>query len=147
MNWIIFAILFILWLFSYVRFKRQMRYYDLLQIYLVKKSSEDSLSDVTYLELATVLTMRQRYKDAYELYKYILLKFPYISEMAKDRCRLNMEFCRCPFVGIHGPKNFNSSWFHNFILLRLGKRRYNFLTEDTILAVNSISRNAQRGDF
>ena len=136
--YIILAILFFLWLFSYIKFKKQMKYFNVMASSLLIMSKEDSNPQVL-LRYASALMMIQHYKDAYEVFDNVVKIQGYPFDL--DRIQMNMEFCKSPVPGAKGPKNYNSSWLHNFILRRLGKRRYLFLTEEDHLRTNSIMRH------
>lgn len=91
------------------------------------------------LRLSSAFIEIQHYKDAYELYE-ILMKTN-LPNIDKGKLKENMDFCNKPIPGCSKLKNHNGSFWHNFILVRLGKRRFNYLTEEDFLQTNSIIRN------
>ena len=137
MTKIIILILLGLWIWSYVKFKRKMKYYTVMTTYLQKVVDNDP-SPENALRLSGALIEIQHYKDAYSILERLLLLCPYHPNT--EQMKINLEFCKNPVPGTHQPKNFNHSWCHNFLLVRLGKRRYNFLSEEDYLRTNSIMR-------
>ena len=90
------------------------------------------------VRLACAYQEIQHYKTAYGLYEKAL-RMQLININPED-VRGNMKFCMNPVPGVKGLKNFNHSFTHNFILVRLGGRRMNFLCEDDFLQLNNILR-------
>lgn len=104
---------------------------------LVNQGNVYTASNVM-LRLSSAYIEIQHYKDAYEIYETLMkTDLPNI-----DKCILkaNMDFCNNPVPGCRGLKNHEASFWHNFILVRLGKRHFNFLTEEDFLQTNSIMR-------
>ena len=130
-------ILFVMWVYSFFKFKNTMKYYQVLLQCIVNELQEDPSSYQTKLSLATALSLVQRYEDAYKIYSDILNSGSYIPEI--DKIKTNMEFCKSPVPGAT-LKNYNSSWIHNFLLQRIGKRRYNFIRESDIMKANAYMR-------
>lgn len=128
----------LMWIWSYVKFRRKMKYFTMMAAYLQSVvSSNPSLYN--RLRFSSALIETQQYKEAYNIYTQLLKEGMNIPN--KEQILLNIEFCKNPVPGVSSPKNFNFSWWHNFVLVRLGKRRYNFLTEEDYLKTNSILRN------
>ena len=138
MKYILIIVLAVMWLWSYIKFRRKMKYFSVMVGYLIRQVEIMPRPDVK-LRLACALTEIQKYKDAYDIYSELLSTGNYIPN--RDQAKVNMEFCSSPIPGINSPKNLRWSWWHNFVLFRLGRRRYNFLTEEDYLATNSILRN------
>lgn len=136
-------VLFLIWLYSYFRFRRKYKYFLVMAEYLkhellINNGNVYIVSDVM-LRLSSAFIAIQHYKDACDIYeKLIKMDFPNIN---KHKLQENIEFCKNPFPGSSGIKNHNCSFWHNFILVRFGKRRFNFLTEADYLNTNSIMRN------
>ena len=138
MKTIIIVIIVFIWLLSFVKFKRKMKYFTVMVAYLQDVvRSEPSFDNL--MRLSSALCKVQRYKDASAILERLIDDCRDNSTL--ERLRTNLEFCNNPVPGTHQPKNFNQSWLHNFILVRLGKRRHNFLTEDNFLQTNAIMRN------
>lgn len=135
---IIIIVLFILWILSYIRFRHKMKYFtlmaDYLQAVVMKQPTTEHL-----LRFSSALIEIQRYKDAYDILEKVSLSYPNHPQM--ERIKMNMEFCTKPIPGVNSPKNYSKSWLHNFIVVRLGRRRYIFLTEEDHLTTSSLMRN------
>ena len=134
---IIFLILLGLWIWSYVKFKRKMKYFTVMTDYLQKVVDNDPNPE-NALRLSGALIEIQHYKDAFFILDGLIRQYPYHQNI--EQMKINLEFCKNPVPGTHQPKNFNHSWWHNFLLVRLGRRRYNFLSEEDYLRTNSIMR-------
>lgn len=87
------------------------------------------------------------FENASTQYKYLKIRIIslgqhlyYCLNINPEDVRGNMKFCMNPVPGVKGLKNFNHSFTHNFILVRLGGRRMNFLCEDDFLQLNNILR-------
>lgn len=126
-----------MWVWSYVKFRRKMKYFTMMAAYLENEVKTDP-SPSNKLRFASALIQTQQYKDAYNIYTKLLQDYSYLPN--KEGIQQNIEFCKNPVPGTSSPKNFNFSWWHNFLLVRLGKCRYNFLTEEDYLKTNSIMR-------
>lgn len=140
---IILIVLFLIWVYSYFKFRRKYKYFLVMTEYLkhellLNQGNVYSASNVM-LRLSSAFIEIQHYKDAYEVYE-TLMKTD-LPNIDKSKLKENMDFCNNPFPGSNGLKNHNGSFWHNFILVRLGKRRFNFLTEEDFLQTNSIMRN------
>lgn len=134
---IVIIIILALWAWSYFKFKQKMQYFSVMSLYL-QKVVDDNPSPDNWMRLSYALCEIQRYRDAYGILQKLISDYPLHPN--KEQMRLNLEFCKNPVPGINNPKNFNQSWWHNFLLVRFGKRRYNFLTEEDYLRTNSIMR-------
>lgn len=140
---IVIILLFAIWCYSYIKFRRKQKYFSVMVVYLsqeLQRSPSQQDTANLLLRLSSAFIEIQHYKDAYDIYEQLLRPNLYTGEM-KERIVMNKDFCSNPFPGSKGPKNHNHSYWHNFILVRLGKRRYNFLTENDYLMTNSIIRN------
>ena len=125
------------WIWSYVKFKRKMKYFSVMASYL-KNVVDSNPTPENELRLSGALIELQRYKDAHAIMEKVIRQCPNHYNM--EHIKLNMEFCENPIPGVNELKNFNRSWWHNFLLVRLGKRRYIFLSEEDYLRTNSIIR-------
>lgn len=132
-------ILFCLWLWSYISFRRK-HSVDMAAID-VMKARRPKVNDPTYeYRLGSAYMEAQQYADAYRCFQSYLNQYGNLPASSADIVRTNMEFCKHPVPGCNGPKNINGSWWHNLLLVRLGGRRYNMMTQDDCLAVNSYLR-------
>ena len=135
---IILVILIIMWIYSYYKFKQKMSYFKVVVQCLLEKVNASPNDYQLQLRLASALSEIQQYKDAYDIYNNILKQFTFVPD--RDTIMVNMEFCKCPIPG-SSLKNHNNSWLHNFLLVRLGRRRANFLIDEDLLSANSRLRN------
>lgn len=135
---LILGILLIMWILSYYRFKRKMSYMKVVVKCLLEKVNSNPSNYQLQLRLASALSEIQQYKDAYDIYNHILSQESFVPDI--EKIKINMEFCKNPIPG-SGLKNHNDSWLHNFLLVRLGKRRAIFLTDEDFLQANSVLRN------
>ena len=126
------------WIYNYFKFRRMNSYYKVMVGYLAMEVRNASSRDLM-LRLSSALIHIQHYRDAYEI--LVNQSNGYISPDEEQKIRANMEFCKNPVPGLSEAKNLNHSYWHNFLLVRLGKRRYDFLTEQDYLMTNSIQRN------
>lgn len=130
---LVLTILFVLWLFSYIKFKRTYKEYKLLVIFY-KMRYENSSSKFFSVRLEVLreygnaLILAQKYsaaKDIYEEALKLIETQPVLknSTLARE-VGINYDFCKSPLPWIKQSKNYNSSWIHNFLLVRFGRRRY-----------------------
>lgn len=141
MIYLIILLAFIIWLYNYVRFCRDYKYFQVMVNYLNDKikHSQDADAYTSLLSLSSALMKIQHYDDAYNILHLVLLKYPNTPD--KDKILMNMDFCKNPIPCVHKLKNYNHSYWHKFVLTRLGKKRYYFITEQDLLKTNSILRN------
>ena len=137
MTIIIIVVILVMWIWSFIKFKRKMKYFSVMNAYL-QEVVQSSPTPENFMRLAGSFIEIQHYKDAYDIIDGLLSKCKFHPNM--EQLRITQEFCKNPVPGTNKPKNFNQSWLHNFLLVRLGKRRYNFLTADDYLKTNSIMR-------
>lgn len=95
---------------------------------------------MTLLGLASAYMQVQKYRDAYAIYEQLCAKGLGRAPSYREAIRVNMEFCKHPVPGSNGPKNYNKSWWHNFVLLRMGSRRQLHFSEDDMLEAESLIR-------
>jgi hypothetical protein len=91
--------------------------------------------------LSSALIQLQRYEDAHSIlintyFKNLLVNVS--AEDVSDKIRKNISFCKNPVPGVNYLKNYDQSYWHNFMLKRFGKARYNFLTEEDIVKTEAI---------
>ena len=130
-------IILLVWGYSYFRFRQKMSFFSMMHDYLYTATKENPTQDML-LRLSGACIMIQHYKDAYEIYEEVLSKYPHHPDT--DKIEINKAFCMSPVPGAHGPKNYNKSWRHNFVLVRLGRQRYNFLTQEDFNATEALMR-------
>ena len=126
------------WLYNYVKFRRMNNYYKLMVAYLTMEVNKSPNID-NKLRLSSALIHIQQYRDAYEI--LVQLYNDGVNSVEGQKIRANIDFCKSPVPGICNPKNLNHSYWHNFLLVRLGKKRYEFITDEDYLRTNSIQRN------
>lgn len=113
-------------------------YYKVMVGYL-EADLRNSPSRDKMFRLSSALIHIQQYRDAYDILVQISNEIKSADE--EEKIKANIEFCKNPVPGLSQPKNLYHSYWHNFLLVRLGKRRYEFLTEQDYLRTNSIQRN------
>lgn len=138
MKTLILFLIIVYWLYSYVKFRRMNSYYKLMVDYLTMEVKRFPNRD-NLLRLSSALIHIQQYRDAYEI--LVQLDNEGVNSDEGQKIRANIEFCKSPVPGICNPKNLNHSYWHNFLLVRLGNIRYNFITDEDYLITNSIQRN------
>ena len=133
---ITFVILFVLWIYSYVRFRKRYSYFMNMVQYLEYKlnHAEDIEKGWVMVRLACAHQEVQHYKTAYTLYEQALQLR--LVNVDSRHIYGNMKFCMNPVPDISRLQDFHCSYWHHFILLRLGGRRMNFLTDDDFLQLN-----------
>lgn len=96
------------------------------------------------LALCTACTNAFLYKTAYDKYEIILNSPIFKIQISKDvyaKIKINQHFCKSPMPWSSEPKNITRfRYLHNFLLKRLGNRRYSFIREEDILEFNSFLR-------
>ena len=146
---LVLTILFVLWLISFIKFKRAYKEYKLLVIFY-KLRYENNTSQFFNDKLdalrhyGNALILAQQYSKAYDIYAEavrLIETQPVLKNTTLgNEIRTNYEFCRSPLPWIKQPMNYNSSWFHNFLLVRFGRRRYMGFSEESQLDYHSWKR-------
>lgn len=125
-------VIFFFWLYHYIGFRRKYGFFSRMLIFLQMKLSRDPGNIRTMRSIATTLIYVQQYKEAYALLQELLDTVSNDSE-AEKIIRTNMDFCMHPLPWVHGLKDHNHSYWHNFLLVRFGSRRYpDFIEEDEL---------------
>lgn len=137
---LIIAIIALMWIYSMFKFHRKMKYFNSIMKYYEIKRSTNPDDVMTLMGLASAYMQAQKYQKAYCIYQQLCAKG--VDRAAGYRVAIltNMQFCEHPVPGSKGPKDYNKSWLHNFILVRLGGRRQYHFTEDDILNAESLMR-------
>lgn len=133
-------IVFIYWLWCYYSFRQEYRYYKIV-LFVTAEDAKKDPSPKNRLEYASALMLCQHYSDALNIFEE--LDAEGLSNNY-DFIPLNITFCKKPHPLMSRPKNLNGSYWHNFILVRLGSRRQVYITEETQLKVNAVIRQMGR---
>lgn len=138
--YILYAAVFIYWLWCYFDFKGLYRYYKMI-LFVTSEEVRKDPSTEKKLEYASALMLCQRYADALNIFQKLdaegfSCKYDFIP--------LDIAFCKKPHPFMSRPENLNGSYWHNFILVRLGSRRLPYITEETQLKVNAVMRQMKR---
>ena len=137
---IIASAIILYWGWCVIKFKKQYRR-DLVLLALTEDTARTTPTPVPLIEYAGALMHCQRYSDALVIYEgldkqglsKVYTFIPY-----------NIAFCKKPHPFCNGPKNFNGSYRHNFILMRLGAKRNPAISDETLLKANSIIRHLSK---
>lgn len=123
-----------------IKFKKQYQR-DLVLLALTEDAARTTPTPVALIEYAGALMLCQRYSDALTIYED--LDKQGLSKVYSF-IPYNTAFCKKPHPFCNGPKNFNGSYRHNFILTRLGAKRNPSISNETLLKANSIMRQMAR---
>ena len=141
---IILVILGIVFIYSYIKFKRQYRLTLLFVAFMENKCRVFDNDVDALLSLCSVYTDAQLYKKAHDKYKD-LLQTPSIKDQLSveklERIQENLRFCDAPLFWSSGAKDhIVFKYLHYFFLRRIGRRRYSFIREEDALEFNSALR-------
>lgn len=139
---IIIAVVGVIWVWSYSKFRRKYKIDKELLEYLTQQFNSDPTPE-TQLEYASGLLLCQQYSQAGSLFEDLRQRgfskyYPFIET--------NIQFCKKPHPWSTTGKNFKGSWRHNFLLTRFGKPRQIYITEDTQLDFNRYIRQNLRNN-
>ena len=140
---LILFILFCMWIWSYVSFRRK-HSVNMIALDVMKARRPEGIDPTYECRLGSAYMEAQQYADAYRCFQSYLSKYGNLPGSTADAVRANIEFCKHPVPGCNGPKNLNGSWWHNFLLVRLGGRRCNMMTQEDGLAINAFLRMKNR---
>ncbi len=138
------VVLGIVFIYSYIKFKRQYKL-SLMLVSFMENKCLQVVNDIdALLSLCSVYTEAQLYKRAYDKYNEIL-KTPELKELLSrdklDRIAINMRFCDAPLFWSSGAKDhFAFRYLHHFLLRRIGRQRFVFTREEDLLEFNSAIR-------
>lgn len=140
---VIFLIIVILvvWFFSYLGFKHDMAFFTVMVSYLTEQVRLRPHDIDLRLRLSSALIQLQRYKDAHSILINLSLEIllpDFNPEEVCDKVRKNISFCKNPVPGVNYLKNYDQSYWHNFMLKRFGRARFNFLTEEDMVKTEAI---------
>lgn len=137
---IVIIVIAALWLWSFIKFRRKYKMDKTLCEFLRLKYEEHP-SAHTQVEYASGLMMCQRYSDALPLFEDLQRKG---TQIQFDFLPENIAFCKRPLPWSKGAKNYNGSWWHNFLLVRFGGRRLTSISRETLLEANAMLRMMDR---
>lgn len=137
---LVIAILVVLWIWSYIRFRKVYHYNCMLWV-ILERNYRENPNPHTQSEYASALMLCQQYQSALELFEELQRNGSGRQFIFLDA---NIKFCRKPLPWSKGAKNHNGSWVHNFLFVRFGGRRIVAISQETGLAANAIIRAAKR---
>ena len=137
---IIIAFAAVMWVWSFTKFKKRYKldseFLDFLSQRFVLEPGPES-----QVEYASGLMICQKYNQALALFEDLKERgYSRIYTFLDD----NIAFCKKPHPWSAEGKDFNGSWRHNFLLVRLGKRRQIYITPGSQLEFNSFKRAINR---
>lgn len=140
----IIIILVVMWLFSYVKFRKRYKMDRMMCEFTRHLYDEDSNNPMTAIEYGSALMQAQQYKSALELFESVKRRVAMASTLYPF-LDVNIEFCKKSLPWSSGAKDhLGGSWWHNFQLVRFGGRRQVAISEKTGLAFNSMLRMMNR---
>ena len=134
------TILVVMWLFSFVKFRKRYKIDKMMCEFTRHRYNEDSSNPMAAIEYGSALMQAQQYKSALHIFEGVKNRFansnnlfPFIDN--------NIAFCKKPLPWSSGARDHkDGSWWHNFFLVRFGGRRQVAIWQDTGLAFNSMLR-------
>lgn len=140
----IIIILVVLWLFSYVKFRRRYKMDRMMYEFTRHLYDDDSSNPMTAIEYGSALMQAQLYKSALDVFEGVKKRVAMASTLYPF-LDTNIDFCKKPLPWSSGAKDHRGgSWWHNFQLVRFGGRRQVAISEKTGLAFNSMLRMMNR---
>lgn len=137
-------ILVMMWLFSYVKFRKRYKIARMMCEFTRHRYHEDSSNTMSAIEYGSALMQAQQYKSALEVFERVKRRVAMASTVYSF-LDANIEFCKKPLPWSNSAKDHKSgSWWHNFQLVRFGGRRQVAISQDTGLAFNSMLRMMNR---
>lgn len=160
---ILIIFIFFYWLYFYIQFRKRCSYFSHMVEYLTnrQKHGEEDLS----LHLASALIGIQHFKDASEVLQHVLNTYEahsvnckrviYLKEMVTnghtapqllpiqydiDSIMMTLDFCEHPIPGISKANNYCHNYWLNFLIVRIGRRRCNYLTNDDFIMTDALLR-------
>lgn len=143
MKTILIIVLVILWVRSYIKFHKRQSYFNSVVECLLNNPRAKNLPNYQ-LRLGSAYMEAQCYRSAYECFDRYKHSSEYVPSLMAETVEANMAFCKNPIPWMHDPKDLTGSWWHNFLLVRFGKRRRSMLTEEDLLMTNSWIRSRER---
>lgn len=140
----IIIILVVMWLFSYIKFRKRYKMDKMMCEFTRQLYNEDSSNPMTAIEYGSALMQAQQYKSALEVFESVKRRVAMASTLYPF-LDVNIEFCKKSLPWSSGAKDHRGgSWWHNFQLVRFGGRRQVAISEKTGLAFNSMLRMMNR---
>lgn len=132
----IIVILVVMWLWSYVKFRKRYKIDRMMCEFTRHRYNEDSSNPMTTIEYGSALMQAQQYKSALEVFDRVKSRVAMACTMYPF-LDANIELCKKPLPWSSGAKDHKGgSWWHNFQLVRFGGRRQVAISEATGLAFN-----------
>lgn len=133
-----------MWLFSLIKFRKRYKMDRMMSEFTRQLYQEDSQNPKTAIEYGCALMQSQQYKSALDVFESVKRRLTNASTLYPF-LNANIEFCKRPLPWCRGAKNHKGgSWWHNFQLVRFGGRRQVAISENTVLAFNSMLRMMDR---
>lgn len=137
-------ILAVMWLFSYVKFRKRYKMDKLMCEFTCHRYEADPNNPITAIEYGSALMQCQQYQSALNMFEGVKRRvtnastfYPFLDT--------NIAFCKKSMPWSSGAKDHRGgSWWHNFQLVRFGGRRQVAISQDTGLAFNSMLRMMNR---
>ena len=140
----IIIILAVMWLFSYVKFRKRYKMDKMMCEFTHHRYEADSSNPMTAIEYGSALMQCQQYKSASVIFEGVKRRMANASAFYPF-LDANIAFCKKPLPWSSGAKDHRGgSWWHNFLLIRFGGRRQVAISQDTGLAFNSMLRMMNR---
>lgn len=138
------TILVVMWLFSYVKFRRRYKLEAMMSEFTRHRYSVDSNNPMTAIEYGSALMQAQQYKSALQVFESVKRRVA-MANTLYPFLDANIEFCKKPLPWSSGAIDHKGgSWWHNFHLVRFGGHRQVAISQDTGLAFNSMLRMMNR---
>lgn len=125
---------------SFIKFRKRYKMDKMLCEMLGYKFNEFKTPE-TQMEFACGLMLCQRYADALTLLQDMEQRG---LERQFDFLRTNIAFCKKPLPWSSKIKNYNGSWWHNFLLVRFGGTRKVAISQESYLEANAMLRMMDR---
>lgn len=114
----IIIILAVMWLFSYVKFRKRYKMDKTMCEFTHQLYQEDSSNPMTAIEYGSALMQCQQYQSALNVFESVKKRVANASAIYPF-LDANIEFCRKPLPWSSGAKDHRGgSWWHNFQLVR-----------------------------
>lgn len=131
---LILFLLFLFWLYHYWRFTGKRKYLKKLVVVAEQRFNQFQ-TEKSALELACAYMQVQRYKDAYNVFGSVLMKYLYSPNISDVKA--NMDFCERPLPWSKKLRNHKMGYWHNFMLTRFGRRRKIMISNDLYIATDN----------
>lgn len=133
-----------IWLFSYVKFRRKYKIDRMMCEFTHHLYEDNPENPNAAIEYGCALMLCQQYDSALRMFEVVKHKIAN-AKVIYPFLNTNIEFCRKPLPWSSGAKDHPSgSWWHNFQLIRFGGCRQVVISDETVLAFNSMVRMMNR---